>query len=97
MILEGVMMIEKWKTILSLEEWTITTEAIERKSVVYEGGVPAWDRYFVGIQPNHDTKIAVIYHDRDLTEEDVVHELLHVANPDWTEEQVNTQTDILLM
>ena len=90
-------MIEKWKTILALEEWSITTEAIERKSVTYERGVPAQDRYFVGIQPNHDIKTAVIYHDRDLTEEDVVHELLHVANPDWSEKQVNAQTDILLM
>jgi hypothetical protein len=42
------------------------------------------------------TKEAVIYHDRDLTEEDIVHELLHVKYPDWTEDQVNLETDKLL-
>ena len=89
-------MIEKWKTILALEEWTITTEAIEKKSVTYEGGVPAWERYFVGVEPNHNNKTAVIYHDRELTEEDVVHELLHIAHPKWSEWQVNTVTKLLL-
>ena len=35
---------------------------------------------------------AVIYHTRRLTEEDVVHELLHVAHPDWDEAAVVRET-----
>ena len=89
-------MINKWKIILGLEEWNITTEAIEKKAVVYEGGVPIYDQYFIGITPDYNTKTAIIYHDRDLTEEDVIHELLHVAHPKWTEEQVNIVTDVLM-
>ena len=89
-------MIEKWKAILGLEEWSIVTEAIEKKSVVYEGGVPAWDRYFVGVTPDPKSKTATIYHDRDLIEEDIAHELLHIAHPNWTEEQVNAVTKALI-
>ena len=38
----------------------------------------------------------MIYHDRSLTDNYVVHELLHVKYPDWTENQVNTETERLL-
>jgi len=36
-----------------------------------------------------------LYHDRDLTERDVIHELLHVRYPDWTEDQVNQVEELL--
>jgi len=40
---------------------------------------------------------ATIYHTRPLTTEDVVHELLHVAHPDWSEAQVLDETERLLV
>ena len=35
-----------------------------------------------------DTQRAIIYHTRTLTPEDVLHELLHVAHPTWSEAAV---------
>jgi hypothetical protein len=43
-----------------------------------------------------DEASATIYHTRALTPEDVVHELLHVAHPDWSEARVCDATDALL-
>jgi hypothetical protein len=34
--------------------------------------------------------------DRPLTEEDIVHELLHVKYNNWSEDQVNKETEKLL-
>ena len=39
---------------------------------------------------------ACIVHTRRLTEEDIVHELLHVAYPDWSEAAVIAETARLL-
>tara|TARA_R110002126_G_scaffold252003_4_gene395202 strand:- start:240 stop:650 length:411 start_codon:yes stop_codon:yes gene_type:complete len=87
-------MIDKWKAILGLKGWTITTEAIDKKSVIYEDDVPDSDKYFVGIQIYKESMRARIYHDRPLTDEYVIHELLHVKYPDWSEDQVNSQTTL---
>jgi hypothetical protein len=89
-------MINHWISVIGLRGWTITTEAIDKKSVVYEGGVPAYDRYFVGVEIDRENMNAHIYHDRSLNDEYVVHELLHVKYPDWTEDQVNAGTKSLL-
>lgn len=89
-------MIDKWKALLGLKGWTITTEAIDKKSVVYDPEIPEEGRYYVGVHVDRDTCIATIYHDRDLTEEDIIHELLHVKYPYWTEDQVNFQTTLYL-
>lgn len=89
-------MLDKWKSILGLNGWAITTEAIDKKSVVYEGGVPPIDQYFVGVEIDRENMKARIYHDRPLNDEYIVHELLHVKYPDWTEDQVNAGTKSLL-
>jgi hypothetical protein len=88
-------MINKWKKILSLNEWEFTTESIDPNAVMYNDDCPAEDRYYVGVEPNHDTKTATIYHDRELTERDIIHELLHVRYPIWTEDQVNEAEELL--
>ena len=85
-------MIEKWKLLLKLHDWDITTVAIDPKQVTYDDDCPQEDRYFIGVQPDHDIKRALIYHDRELTEEDVIHELLHVRYPDKSEDWVNKKT-----
>lgn len=89
-------MIHIWMNALGLSEWIIATEAIDEKAVVYEESVPESDQYFVGIQIDRVKKKACIYHDRLLNEEDILHELLHVKNPDWSEDQVNAETEKLL-
>ena len=85
-----------WMNVLGLDEWTIDTESIDKKAVVYEEGVPESDQYFVGIQMDRVKNKACIYHDRPLNEEYIVHELLHVKYPDWSEDQVNAETEKLL-
>ena len=88
-------MINKWKKILSLNDWEFTTESIDPNAVMYNDDCPIEDRYYVGVEPNHDTKTATIYHDRELTERDIIHELLHVRYPIWTEDQVNEAEELL--
>jgi len=88
-------MIKKWKNLLSLEEWEFTTEEINPNAVMYDSECPAEERYYVGIQPDHNTKTATIYHDRELTERDIIHELLHVKYPEWSEAQVNETEELL--
>ena len=89
-------MVGYWIDKLGLTGWTITTEAIDEKSVTYADDVPDRDKYFVGIQIDKESMQARIYHDRPLTDEYVVHELLHVKYPKWSEDQVNTETERLL-
>lgn len=89
-------MIRRWIDILELEGWDIVSMSIDRQSVVYDDECPNEDRYFVGIMSSRDSMSATIFHDRPLTEEDVVHELLHVKYPDWSEDQVNIETQKIL-
>ena len=87
-------MINKWLKKLKLTEWTVRLEPLDNEQVVCD--CPPEDCYFVGVNYDSTTKHAVIYYDRDLTEEDIVHELLHVKHNDWSEDQVNTETKRLL-
>jgi len=88
-------MIDKWKSLLSLNDWIVITESIDPKSVTYSSDCPAEDRYYIGVSTKSDIKTATIYHDRPLTERDVIHELLHVRYPNWTEEMVNEVEELL--
>ena len=85
-----------WIDALGLKGWTITTEAIDKKSVTYADDVPDNDKYFVGVEIDKESMYANIYHDRPLIDEYIVHELLHVKHLDWSEEQVNIETESLL-
>jgi len=89
-------MINKWLKKLELTDWTIELEAIEHEQVLCDEGCPPDDCYFIGISYDSDNKSGVIYHDRNLIEEDIVHELLHVKYSDWSEDQVNEETENLL-
>jgi hypothetical protein len=89
-------MIQEWKSKLELLHWNITTEEIDPNAVAYSDDCPEKDRYFIGVYPMPTTKKAVIYHDRPLTEEDIVHELLHLRHPDWSEFHVNVETERLI-
>ena len=88
--------IKKWQDYLDLNDWKITTNEIEKEQVMYDEDVTEDDRYFIGVETNNNVKSAVIYHDRDLYDEAVVHELLHVKYPKWSEEKVNKETDNIM-
>jgi hypothetical protein len=82
----------KWQVAFGIQDWNITTKRINPDQVTYIEEVPLSDRYFIGIQPDFNTLTAVIYHDRDLYEEAIIHELLHVRYPSKTEEWIDSQT-----
>ena len=88
-------MVGYWVDRLDLMGWTIATEAIEKKSVTYADDVPDSDKYFVGIQIDKESMQAIIYHDRPLTDEYVVHELLHVKYPSKSEDWVNEVEELI--
>ena len=87
-------MIDKWLKKLKLTDWAITLESLDNEQVLCD--CPPEDCYFIGVEYDSDLKNAVIYHDRNLREEDIVHELLHVKYNDWSEDQVNAETKKLL-
>jgi len=90
------LVIENWLWELELLDWEIGTLAISEEQVDYPNDCIGEERFFIGINYDLDKKKGTIYHSRDLTEEDIVHELLHTANPEWTEDQVNEETTNLL-
>jgi len=77
--------IKEWQTKLGISHWNITTEKIDPKQVIYNG-----EKYFIGITIDWDNLSGVIYHDIDLYEEAIIHELLHIRysteNEDWINE-----------
>ena len=84
-------LIKKWQTSFGITDWQITTEKIDSNQIIYNG-----ETYFVGIERDFKKKEGIIYHDIDLCEESIVHELLHVQNPDKDENWVNKKTNQLL-
>lgn len=78
-------MIKEWQEKLQIPHWVITTERIDPEQVMYAG-----EEYFIGISIDWDNLSGVIYHDIDLTEEAIIHELLHIRysteNEDWINE-----------
>ena len=85
-----------WQKWLGLTNWSILSESIDKKQVLYDEDVPKKDRYFVGVHIDNKSEIATIYHDRKLNHEYVLHELLHIRFPKFTEEQVNKRCDNIL-
>ena len=69
-------MLKEWMKILRLQDWNITLERIHPEQVEYDG-----ESYFIGIARDFGQKTAVIYHDVDLDEESIIHELLHIVFP----------------
>lgn len=70
--------ISKWQGLFGIEEWDIVTEQIDldRVTVEYNG-----HKYFIGVLRDFDEKRATIYHDVELDEETIIHELLHIVFP----------------
>ncbi len=79
--------IRYWQEIFDITDWDIRTKRILPEQIVYNG-----EDYFIGISRDFDKKEAIINHDIDLTEESIVHELLHIVYPEKNEEWVNETT-----
>ena len=82
-------LLDKWQSKLNLKEWRFTVQEIQPEQVVYDNDCPVKDRYFIGIEIDHQKRVGVIYHDRELTERDIIHELLHVKYPNKKESWIN--------
>jgi len=87
-------LINEWQEKLGLNDWFIITEAINHDQVIYPNDLDL--KEFIGITIDTDSKFGVINHTRALTPFDVIHELLHIKYPSWTEDQINNQTNIHL-
>ena len=87
-------MVKKWINKLNLTDWDITTEPISNAQVTYPNDCVGEERFFVGVEYGEMT--AVIYHSRPLTDEDVVHEFLHIVYPNATEEWIVNETERVL-
>ena len=91
-----VKMVKKWQLMLDISNWTIKCESIDEMQVVDDLNGDKPGNEFVGIAINFSNRTGVIYYTRDLQEDDIVHELLHVRFPNWSEKQVNYWTDLLI-
>ena len=84
-------LLSKWMRRLRIQI-PIRTERTSIWQVVGESGRAGCS--LVGVV--FDEQTGCIYHTRRLKEEDIVHELLHVAHPDWRESEVVNETNRLL-
>jgi hypothetical protein len=83
-----------WQRRLGLEDYFITTERVSVFQV--SDDFCAVGNSLVGVCADQAAKTAIIYHTRQIRQEEVVHELLHVRFPFWSEDEVNNMTVKLL-
>lgn len=88
--------VQKWKNLLNLNDWDISLKKIDSKQVEYPNDCRDSERYFIGIEKNHAIKKGTIYHDIELYEEAIVHELLHVKHPSKSEAWINYKTSQII-
>jgi hypothetical protein len=84
-------LVKRWQDKLEIPEWDITLESIHPEQIEYSG-----EKYFIGITRDFKNKTGVIYHDIDLYEEAIIHELLHVRYPTRSEYWVDKESKKLL-
>ncbi len=89
-------LIEHWKTLFELTDWNISCESISSMQVVdaLDGNTPGHE--FVGISIQFEKRKGTIFHTRPLHEDDIIHELLHIRFPSWSEEEVNFWMNLLM-
>lgn len=86
--------LQKWQEALGISTWRITVEKISPWQVTNKDGRP--NGSLVGIRVDDVTaRCATLIHTRGLNPEDIVHELLHLAYPDWPHEQVEAEAQRL--
>ena len=90
--------VRKWQKRFGLTDWTIEIEKILSGAVEYPDDIGD-DNYYIGIEKNPinlKTKKTTLYHDVPLYEEAIIHELLHIKHPEWSEDEVNRVQDELV-
>lgn len=90
---EVALVIAQWRAQLAIS-CVVRHEPISRFQVTGPDGRPG--AALVGVVVEPERQVATIYHTRRLTTEDIVHELLHVAHPGWSEQRVVSETGRLL-
>lgn len=75
-------MLKEWMRILRIKDWNVSLERIHPEQIEYDS-----ESYFIGIARDFGKKTAVIYHDVDIDEESIVHELLHIVFPTPNEDE----------
>ena len=73
---EATAKIAEWLAYFELSKWLVLTEWIKPDQIDYNG-----ETYFIAIERDFKKKYATIFHDVYLTEESIVHELLHIVYP----------------
>ena len=86
--------LSNWQKKLQLQHYRIVCERISIHQVCDNNHKRGHE--FVGICTDHANCSACLYHTRKLRLDDIVHELLHVKYPSWTEEQINNETERIL-
>jgi hypothetical protein len=87
----------KWTIRLNLLDWDINFEEINIDQVLYDQDIPLNERYFIGVQVTSiSRKEATIIYDRLPSEEDILHELLHIKYPILVQAEINELTTILM-
>lgn len=88
-------LIETWKDRLGISYWNIVCQQIDEMQVtdIWFDNTPGHE--FVGICIDKETSSGVIFHTRALNEDDIIHELLHVRYPNWSEQKVEVWTNVL--
>jgi len=90
-IISSMRKVAIWQERLGLATYVIGTERISPLAVCDEQCRVG--NHLVGVVADHAARTATIYHTRRLTTEDVIHELLHVRHPEWSEAEVVAETD----
>jgi hypothetical protein len=88
-------LINKWQDKLQLTGWKFPTQEMTPEQVVYSDDCPDEDKYFVGIEIDKHNKVGTIHHDIELTEQYIIHELLHVKYPNKSEDWVNEVEELI--
>ena len=86
----------KWQALLDISDWVILCEPIFEDQADDEMEQNTHGHEFEGVHIDFSNQIKTIYHTRELKEDDIVHELLHVRFQSWIEEKVNFWTSLHL-
>ena len=83
--------IKHWVKVLNLSDWSIK---IEHLPFIFEEDVNDEDKFYVDTVIGYNE--AVIYHEKDLIEEEALRQLLHIKFPDLNADLLDLLTDLFL-
>lgn len=83
---------------LGISDWKITFEKVD-STHIFNDIIKRRNNNMVGVRiEDAENKCATILHTREiLTKEDIAHELVHIAHPDWSDHKmVEKETERIL-